>query len=482
MDPAQRYKTLLAQERGESADGEDGPKRFTMNEIRSLLAHSSLNATSLDRLLETNKIVDADQLRNIMRTHDVKAGTLIKTMVPNNVAPVDMLHAFAARNHVNGRAETPVKDLYSLVKTNSPALHDFLVQAGLRLMSRQDRAAVWPLKYAKFRPFRSLEDEMPERTLKKHSFPGLDDSDVDRGRGGRDGCDPDDDDDRFGRRPSRGKLLHYIPSEAVTQQRFATGEATPRLRKFYLEPKTSRPPTTPMRIHVVSSTPDSRDHAAHPAAPVVGRGSVSGLPPNEIQYRGRHYKEQFGDSGMSSLVHPPPNAPLDAPPPGGARRPRAREHRPDGAGGPHFVGTTEEQGPIVVTGYGTDTDESDIEDYDEDAFDMSLIDKMASAYRGRGRRRRRHRQQRSRSRRSPSHDRPPGHLSHWAGSVAHIYSQPMVMQQAGTLEFGTALRNGQPVKVSQHRLRPTFTKLVGGMRRRVEREKARTWAAVVRDG
>ncbi|KAJ3351217.1 U3 snoRNP protein [Allomyces javanicus] len=513
MDPAQRYKTLLAQERGASADGdgEGGPERFTMNEIRSLLAHGSLNATSLDTLLETNQVVDANQLRINMTTHDVKAGTLIKTMVQNDFAPVDMLHAFAARNHVNGRAKTPVKDLYSLVKSNSPALHDFLVQAGLRPMSRQDRAAVWPLKYADFRPYRSLEDEMPGRTLKKLSFPGLDDSDDERGRGGRDGSDPDDDDDGFGRRPSRGKLLHYIPSEAVTQQRFATGEATPRLRKIYLEPKTSRPPTTPMRIHFVSSTPEhlhlqrpptqhpprqvhslddpathwrssNRDHATHHAAPVVGRGSVSGLPPNEFQHRGRHYKEQFGDSGMSSFVHPPPNAPLDPPPPGGARRPRAHQHRSDGAGGPHYVGTTEEQGPLVVTGYGDDTDESDVEDYDEDTFDMSLIDKMASAYRGRGRRRRRRRQQRSRSRRTPSRDRSPGPsvalggLSVLVGGpedepwdagngtmpgghlkVGHIYSQPMVMQQAGTQELGTALRIGQPVKVSQHRLRPTFT-------------------------
>ncbi|KAI9168516.1 hypothetical protein H9P43_007889 [Blastocladiella emersonii ATCC 22665] len=486
-DPASRFKSLLAQER-DAGDGGgeavDGLERFTMAEVRSLLAQGSLMASSLDTLLEDNSHVDASQLRRNMALHDVKAGAIIKAIVQNNFLPTDMLHAFAAADLVNKHAGSPVGDLYGLLKRAEP-VREFLIRAGLRPASQQGPRPVFPLKFQDFRPFRSLDNETPDRgRVQRMSLSALDDDeedgDGDGGLGGSSG--------RRSSRPKssgpRGHLLHYIPSEAVTRERLSS-EGRPRLRKLYLEPSSTRPPTTPLRFTQVTSrenqlflgnamggaggarAADISAATAHmitqwtssgpqrvPAPPPRHASFATGVgQPATTQYRGQHYRDHFADNPSSTFLHPlPGDAALQGAGYGGGprgRQPRRQQPRASSLPPPAF-NPPPQGGALQVQRFfgGRDVSDADLEDYDEDEFDYSMIDKMADAVLVSD----------EALDTSGTHSHEP-HVVPGQVRIGHIYAQPMVIEHEGNSgeSLAKALRVGRPVQVRSQRARPAFT-------------------------
>ncbi|KAI9221884.1 hypothetical protein BC828DRAFT_379849 [Blastocladiella britannica] len=610
IDPSNRFKSLLTQVRED--DGAEGTERFTFNEVRTLMAQGSLLSTSLDTLIEDNALkINSNQLRTNMELYGVKAASLLKVIVQNEFHPSDMLAAFAAAQIVASKQTCPVNELYTLVK-RSESIREFMLRAGYRPLSRQQPERVFPLKFDDFRPFRSLDDETPDRTMQSMALSGMggyssaEEDDMLRagihGEGGT-SADGGGGSSRVGSRggggAAGGRLYHYIPSEAVTLDRM-TSAARPRLRKLYLEPASTRPPTTPLRFTQVSSrgggaeqlvlgaimgdasafaksfggmtasSPSSGGFYHDPAAPRTQQqqqpqspkatwtssgpqrfaqiraqqaAAAAATPPARpaqlalhlgSMFRGRGYTGQpAGDGAHSTFEHPVPDGGL-----GGERRGRS-EQRATGHsslppptsdssshhwgassdGPPHhrplaipesveaMLGGQVSAGGLNVRRLGAAPDDADIEDYDEDDFDYSLIDKAADAYRGRRRRRRRKGRQsrstsigaagtaasRSRSRtssqtpsRSPSplvrkmfpglsvlvsneslgpngmlEVGPGGPLPQHGGHVrvGHIYAQPIIMSHGndGDDQLATALKVGRPVQVNSTRARPTFT-------------------------
>jgi hypothetical protein len=433
--------------------------------------------------MEDQPNLDTPTLQKNMEDHGLKAGELVKIILQNEFSPTDILNAFAAPEYVNHCVEAPVDELYGLAKEGRE-INQFLLHAGLKPLQGDHNAKLWPLKFDDFRPFRSMQNETPDKPKKQWVFNGLSES-------------SSNEESHIDNPFSRGHLLHYIPSHGLTRQKLSGGESS--LRKLYLEPTATKPPTTPNRSDYFSSDsgynkPGAGFNFSHPSqseseakywVSPIAQTNPGKIPKtlsidamgkaNRIQYRGKHYMEHFEDHRWGN----------------GQKGPDGKEP------GLQFrkLGDEYMQGEALGRKKGVSFKSSESSDDSDDererrARDLSVIDKMASAYRGRtrGKRSRSRSRLRSGSRsssrsanvRQPQRNNSPDTLIRGLSvllesteafthpipqpqaqatkgkmKVGHVYTQSILLQKKSN-DLNDSLQVGKPIQVTQHKVRTTF--------------------------
>ncbi|KAL7753403.1 hypothetical protein RI367_001178 [Sorochytrium milnesiophthora] len=236
-----RAQMAAKQDTDDDAETRTKMHEFTLDELQRLLAHGTLRSSSLDSLLGEALTADARQLAINMNEHDVKAGAIVRIIVQNNFSPEDILAAFSDKEFVRGNNDIKIADLYALVRSGKD-VQDLLLRAGLRPLTAEERArTAVKLKPDDFRPFRSLENEQPDKVASKLPAAHMDSSDED-----------DDGDEAHTSR--QGRVFHFIPTEGQTRVRLSAERGHgPRLRRLFLSPETSR----------VSTRDGNLQHSSH---------------------------------------------------------------------------------------------------------------------------------------------------------------------------------------------------------------------------